>query len=96
MGAALVPRAPAGVTVGAGVGVTVGAVDGGQVPWMTPHDVDAHGVPSKAGVETPSCDRAVSETSSSTHQPRSWSKAEAPLNIAPILVTLSRLHLPSG
>ena len=67
-----------------------------QYPGASFTHVDAHGVPSKAGVATPSGDRAVSETSSSTHQPRSWSKAEAPLNIAPILVTLSRLHFPSG
>ena len=39
---------------------------------LTPHDVDAHWVPSKASSRS---------TSPPTHQPRSWSKAEAELNI---------------
>ena len=63
--------------VGAAVGdsvvgarVIVGAGDGAQAPsaCVTPHDVDSHGVPSNAS------DRL---TSLSTHQPRSWSKADA-------------------
>ena len=36
---------------------------------LTPHDVDAHGVPSNTLLRL---------TPSPTHQPRSWSKAEAP------------------
>ena len=39
-----------------------------QLPWVTPHDVDAHGALTNAFSRS---------TSSSTHQPRSWSKAEA-------------------
>jgi hypothetical protein len=35
---------------------------------VTPHDVDEHGVPENA---------LVMYTPSFTHQPRSWSKAEA-------------------
>ena len=64
-------------SVWAGVGAIVGA-DGAQPPTTctTPHDVDAHGVPPNRS------------TSSATHQPRSWSKAEAPPNISYMLVTL--------
>ena len=41
----------------------------GQLPWIwTPHEVDAHGVPENASPRF---------TSSSTHQLRSWLKAEA-------------------
>ena len=54
---------------------------------MTPHAVDAHMVFSKEWRRS---------TSSSTHQPRSWSKAEAPENIQLISVTLSTRQLPSG
>ena len=60
-----------GVTEGSGDGAEVGAAVGAQVlapPGTTPHDVDAHGVPSNM---------LAWSTSSSTHQPRSWSKAEA-------------------
>ena len=46
----------------------------------TPHDVDAHGEPSNAYNR---------DTSSSMHQPRSWSKATAFLNICCMSVTLS-------
>ena len=49
----------------------------------TPHDVDAHGELSNA------YNRG---TSSSMHQPRSWSKATAFLNILDIDVTLSILQ----
>ena len=72
MGAASV-RAP---MVGAGVRV-VGAkvVDGAGVGHLatsatctTPHEVEAHGVSKNAEPRS---------TSSSTHQPMSWSKAEA-------------------
>ena len=54
------PNQPAGVTVGAG--------DGAQAPSpdLTPHDVDSHWVLENALLRL---------TSSSTHQPRSWSKA---------------------
>ena len=44
-----VGRGVVGAGVGAGVvgaGVVVGARVGAQVPWMTPHDADAHWVPS--------------------------------------------------
>ena len=41
------------------------------VSHITPHDVDSHGVPSNAFSIVPSV------KTSSTHQPRSWSKAEA-------------------
>ena len=61
-----------------------------QPPQETPHNVDTHGVPLNAWVRS---------TSSATHQPRSWSKAElpgSPSNIISILVTLSTLHLPIG
>jgi len=63
-----------GITVGVGVavgaGVIVGAGEGAQAPstCVTQHDVDSHGVPSNASLRL---------TSSSTHQPRSWLKAEA-------------------
>ena len=79
-----------GRVLGAGVGRGVGAGDGavvgcsdsdgrgvengagvGQPPCVTPHDVDTHEVyevPSKASSRS---------TSSATHQPRSWLKAEA-------------------
>ena len=47
---------------------------GAQVPaafcW-TPHDVDAHCVP----------ENSFPSNSTSRHQPRSWLKAEAPLNM---------------
>ena len=58
----------AGVAVGAGV--IVGAGDGAQAPsaCVTPHDVEEHWVPLNALLRL---------TSSSTHQSRSWSKAEA-------------------
>ena len=52
---------------------------------VTPHDVDAHGVPPNA---------LSRSTPSSTHQPRSWSKAGALPNIDLILVTLSTCHPP--
>ena len=60
-----------GLTVGANVTVglrVVGAGVGAQPPatCVTPHDVDAHLGPANA---------AFKFTSSSTHQPRSWSKA---------------------
>ena len=70
----------AAVTVGACV--TVGAGDGrAQLTPLTPtpHDVDAHWVPSNASSRF---------TLSSTHQPRSWSKAWASMNISSRLVTL--------
>ena len=57
---------------------------GAQVPaafsW-TPHDVDAHCVP----------ENSFPSNSTSRHQPRSWLKAEAPLNMfsMPDLPTLS-------
>ena len=43
-----------------------------QTPCRTPHDVDAHGVLVNALLRL---------TPSSTHQPRSWSKSEAQLNM---------------
>ena len=46
---------------------------------VTPHDVDAHAAPPNARSRS---------TPSSTHQLRSWSKAEALRNIQSILVTL--------
>ena len=54
------------------------------VSHITPHDVDSHGVLSNAPPAKPSI-----STSSSKHQPRSWSKAEAEMNMDAILVTLS-------
>ena len=39
MKAESVPRAPGATGAGVGLGV-------GQFPWMMPHDVDAHRVPS--------------------------------------------------
>ena len=50
VGAGVVGAGIVGAGVGAGVvgaGV-VGAGVGAQVPWMTPHDVDAHWVPENA------------------------------------------------
>ena len=79
------PRAPgvgagvgASVVVGAGdvVGAGVGAGVGAQVPWMTPHDVASHKVPSNAYNNGRMCN-----LSKIRHQPRSWSKAEAWANI---------------
>ena len=54
---------------------------------IIPHDVAAHRVSRNA---------LTRSTPSLTHQPRSWSKAEAPLNISCILVTLSTRQLLSG
>ena len=66
---------------------------GGQLPCVTPHNVDAHTVPENAvsGREGlvvpqyvsdtqkfPAGAATHSKTSSPTHQPRFWSKAEAP------------------
>ena len=64
---------------------TVGAGEGVQAPatCVTPHDVDLHGVPENA---------LPRSTPSSTHQPRSWLKDVASLNIAYILMTLSILQ----
>ena len=50
-----------------------------------PHDVDAHLVSSNAW---------CSFTLLATHQPRSWLKAEAPLNMAYIVVTPEVSHAP--
>ena len=65
----------------------VPAQDAEQSPFSsfckTPHDIDAHGVLENASYRL---------TSLSTHQPRSWSKAEASLKIVCILVTLSILQ----
>ena len=71
-----------GLPDGSGDGAEVGAAVGAQVlapPGTTPHDVDSHGV---------SLNMSSWFTSSSTHQPRSWLKAEAPSNIWPMDVTL--------
>ena len=54
-------------------------------PWVMPHDVDSHGVLVNAPLRL---------TPSSTHQPRSWSKAEALLNIPAIDVTPDMSHVP--
>ena len=43
-----------------------------QPPHETPHNVDAHGALSNTSPRS---------KSASTHQPRSWSKAKAPLNM---------------
>ena len=77
-----------GAGVGAGVGVSVGAgvpPGGVQPPWTTPHAVEAHGVLENASPRS---------TPSSTHQPRSWSKAEALENIPYIVVTPEVSHAP--
>ena len=59
-----------GLTVGEGVGEGVGRCVGAQAsPCRTPQAVDAHGVLVNALLRL---------TLSSKHQPRSWSKAEAP------------------
>ena len=82
----------AGDTVGADVGDTVGSGVGAGVGQLsictTPHDVDAHGVPENACCMVWPSPQG-SKTSSSTHQPRSWSKAEAPSNKNCISLTLS-------
>jgi hypothetical protein len=86
-GAAVVGDAVgAGEIVGAGV---VGAGVGAQPPatCVTPHDVEEHPLWVNA---------LPMFTSSSTHQPRSWSKAEAWANMELIAVTLSTCQLPSG
>ena len=76
-------------------GVTVGAGVDSQLPlavtnWpcTTPHDVDAHLVPSNASWKVSPSPSESKSTSSSTHQPRSWSKFEAPLNISLMSMTL--------
>ena len=75
-----------GPTVGESVGEGVGRGVGAQAsPCTTPQDVDSHGVPVNA---------STSPMSSSTHQPRSWSKAEAPPNIQTIVVTPEVSHAP--
>ena len=60
-----------GVDVGSVVGAGLGAGNGADVGQLsictTPHDVGAHWVSENASSRS---------TSSSTHQPRSWSKAE--------------------
>merc|ERR1719324_1411558 len=50
------------------VGASVTHMPPSERPRTIPHDVDAHGVP----------ENASRPTASPTHQPRSWSKAEAP------------------
>ena len=62
------------------VGASVTHMPPSERPCTTPHDVDAHGVPENASSRF---------TSLSTHQPRSWSKAEAPKNIQCISLTFS-------
>jgi hypothetical protein len=61
-----------------GVGAGVGAQVPAAFSW-TPHDVDSHEVPPTANSRS---------RSPSTHQPRSWSKAEANQNIWLMSVTL--------
>ena len=83
-GAAVVGAAVgAGEVVGASVVGEVVGDGGGQSSrsstCVTPQSVDAHGVPPNA---------LSRSTPSSTHQPRSWSKALALRNIPYILVTL--------
>ena len=57
----------------------------------TPHDVASHGVFKNASsMSYPQS--WGSKTSSSTHQPRSWSKAEAPLNMKLMYVTPETSH----
>ena len=80
VGAGVGPGVGAGVGPGVGTGVGlgdgagVGPGDGEQPPatCVTPHAVDSHGV---------SVNAKDKPTSSSTHQPRSWSKVEAPSNM---------------
>ena len=56
-----------------------------QIPGTMPHDADAHRVPSNALVRL---------TPSSTHQPKSWSKERAWVNIPVMSVTLWSAQLP--
>ena len=67
----------------------VGADVGAHPPTtcLTPHEVDSHGVLENASSRS---------TSLSTHQPRSWSKAEASLNMSFISVIWSTCQPPSG
>jgi len=75
-----------GVGAGEGSGVGRGVGAGGEfLLCTTPHDVDAHKVLANALSRL---------TPSSTHQPRSWSKAEAPSNISIMFVTLSTAQPP--
>ena len=84
----VVSSATQGAIVGAGVGRGTGL---GVDAWVqlllctTPHDVDAHGVLVNASPRS---------TPSSTHQPRSWLKDEAPPNIQTIVVTPEVSHAP--
>ena len=73
-------KATVGAGVAVGAGLIVGAGDGAQAPsaCVTPQDVDSHGVPSNGQYPGEVDDDPQSFTSSSTHQLRSWSKAEAP------------------
>ena len=72
-------------TTDVATGGIVGAGVGAQAPstCLTPHDVDAHGVPLNAPLRL---------TSSPTHQPRSWSKDVASRNISNIVVTPEVSH----
>ena len=86
MGALVGTMGSKGAFVGAGTGRRVGDFVGDGVgqfsrssTCVTPHDVDAHEVLENARSRS---------TPSSTHQPRSWSKALALRNMALILVTL--------
>ena len=66
------PSLPRAAGVGPGVvgEVVADGVSQFSSTCVTPHDVDAHGVLQNAQEMYPSV--------TSTHQPRSWSKAEAP------------------
>ena len=75
-----------GPTVGEGVGEGVGRGVGAQtLPCATPHDVDWHPLAENAPPRS---------TPSPTHQLRSWSKAEAYMNIPNIVVTPEVSHAP--
>ena len=77
-----------GPTVGEGVGCGVGPGVGAQAsPCRTPHDVDSHPLEKNALLRL---------TPSSTHQPRSWSKAEALRNMYRIVVTPEVSHAPTS
>merc|ERR1712091_544925 len=71
------------------VGASVTHMPPSERPRTTPHNVDSHWVPENTSWKVCPPPQASNFTPSSKHQPRSWSKFEAPLNIQSISLTFS-------
>merc|ERR1719482_1687563 len=68
------------------VGASVTHMPPSERPRTTPHDVDSHWVPENTSWKVCPPPQASNFTPSSKHQPRSWSKFEARMNIQSIAV----------